>query len=93
MGGLIIDDADYIENECDNIIKLIKGIIDYSNKEVILVIYLKSTFWINLIKEYNIPDLKNINNIFKLRMLYKEYNNLVNIIYEYEPKDSKNKKK
>ena len=87
-----LDDADYLENECDNIIKLIKGIIDYSNKEVILVIYLKSTFWINLIKEYNIPDLENINNIFKLRMLYKEYNNLVNIIYEYEPKDSKKKK-
>ena len=87
-----LNDADYLENECDNIIKLIKGIIDYSNKEVILVIYLKSTFWINLIKEYNIPDLENINNIFKLRMLYKEYNNLVNIIYEYEPKDSKKKK-
>jgi hypothetical protein len=88
-----LDDADKIENECGNIIKLIKGIIAFSNKERILAIYLKSTFWINLIKEYNIPDWENINNIFKLRILYKEYNNLVNTIYEVEAKDSNKTKK
>ncbi len=30
-----LDDADKIENECGNIIKLIKGIIAFSNKEKI----------------------------------------------------------
>jgi len=54
---------------------------------------LESTFWINLIKEYNIPNWENIRNIFNLRVLYKEYNDLVNIIYEDEPKDSESKEK
>jgi len=53
---------------------------------------LKSTFWINLIKEYNIADWENINNIFELRKLYKEYNNLVNKLYKVEPKAQKKKK-
>jgi len=88
-----LDDVDKIENECDNIIKLIKGIIDFSYKERSLAIYLKSTFWINLIKEYNIPDWENINNIFKLRKIYKDYYNLVNKIYEDEPKDLNKKNK
>ena len=54
---------------------------------------MKSTFWINLIKEYNIPDWENINNIFKLRKIYKDYYNLVNKIYEDEPKDLNKKNK
>ena len=87
-----LDNADKIDNECGNIIKLIKEIITFSHKEKILVIYLKSTFWINLIKEYNIPDLENINNIFKLRLLYKDYNDLVNTLYEEDPKGIKKKK-
>ena len=87
-----LDNADKIDNECGNIIKLIKDIIRFSHKEKILVIYLKSTFWINLIKEYNIPDWENINNIFKLRLLYKDYNDLVNTLYEEDPKGLKKKK-
>ena len=87
-----LDNADKIDNECGNIIKLIKDIITFSHKEKILVIYLKSTFWINLIKEYNIPDWENINNIFKLRLLYKDYNDLVNTLYEEDPKGLKKKK-
>jgi hypothetical protein len=89
-----LENADKIENECHIIIELIKKIIAFSKKEQILAIYLKSTFWINLIKEYNIPDWENINNIFKLREVYKEYNGLVNEINEIfkdEEKDSKKK--
>lgn len=51
-----LENASKIENECGNIIKLIKDIISFSEKENILALYLKSTFWINYIKEYNIPD-------------------------------------
>jgi len=87
-----LENAEKIENECGNIIKLIKDIISFSEKEEILAIYLKSTFWINLIKEYNIADWENINNIFELRKLYKEYNNLVNKLYKVEPKAQKKKK-
>ena len=87
-----LEDAEKIENECGTIIKLIEEIIKFSHKEKILAIYLKSTFWINLIKEYNIPDWENINNIFKLRMLYRKYNNLVNTLYEKEPKTHQKKK-
>ena len=77
-----VDSLNNIENECTNIIKLIKDIIAYSHKEQFLVIYLKSTFWINLIKEYNIPDWENISNIYSLRELYKLYYNLVDKLYE-----------
>jgi len=88
-----LDDTDKIENECGNIIKLTKEIISFSHKEKFLALYLRSTFWINLINEYNIPDWENINNIFNLRKLYKEYSKLVNTIYEDEAKDSNKKKK
>jgi hypothetical protein len=88
-----LESTEKIENECGNIIKLIKDIIAFSEKEEILAIYLKSTFWINLIKEYNISDWENINNIFKLRLLYKEYNNLVNKLYKVEPKAQKKRKR
>ena len=57
-----------IENECYFIINLIEQIIKFSEKEKTLNIYLKSEFWINLIKEYNIPDLENIIAI-KLKMI------------------------
>ncbi len=66
--------------------------IKFSEKEKILVIYLKSTFWINLIKEYNFPDWENISNCHKLRELYKNYNALINNLYEDDPKKSVHKK-
>ena len=56
------------------------------------MIYLKSTFWINLIKEYNFPDWENISNCHKLRELYKNYNSLINNLYEDDPKKSVHKK-
>ena len=68
--------------EIDNINKLIEEIINYSKEKNSLLIYLKSTFWINLIKEYNKPDLININNCYILRLLFKKYNNLINILYK-----------
>jgi len=32
--------------------------IKYSSDNKMLVIYIKSTFWIYLLKQYNIPDWK-----------------------------------
>jgi hypothetical protein len=86
-----------VECECDKIIELIEKLIKFSEKERTLVIYLKVTFWINLIKQYDIPDWENINNLHKLRELFKKYNNLINFLYEEknedDTKDKKNKKK
>ena len=73
-----LDEVKKIKNECDNIIQLIVDIIGYFKKENIFSLYLKNSFWSNLINEYNNPNWENINNIYKLRELYKEYNNLVN---------------
>ena len=82
-----------LENECDNIIKLIEGIMEFSKKEKILAIYLKTTFWINIIKEYDIPDWENLIKIHKLRELFKKYHKLINFLYEENiEEDSKNKK-
>ena len=80
-----------IESECDNIKKLIEEIIEFSEKEKFLVIYLKSTFWINLIKEYNTPDWENISKLHKLRELYKSYNNLINNLFPDNKKKNENK--
>ena len=71
-----------IENECNSILEIIKKIIEFSKIENIIAIYLYSPFWINLIKEYDIPDWENIRNIHNLRKLYKEYNQLINDLYE-----------
>ena len=79
-------------NELDNIIKLIKNIIKFSSSNEILAIYIKSTFWIYLLKLYNIPDWENINNCYNLRNVYKEYNKLINELYRDIPKISESKK-
>ena len=84
-----------IKNELDIIENLIKNIISYSKENSTLAVYIKDTFWIQLLKEYDIPDWENINNCFKLRKLFKEYNNLINILFheETKPLESKKKKK
>ena len=91
-----IDRLQAIENECDNIIKLIEKLIEFSKKQKALAVYMKSTFWINLIKKYDIPNWENINNLHKLRDIYKKYNNLINLLYEEKTegdiKSKKNKK-
>ena len=51
----------------------------FSKENKILAIYLKVTFWINLIKQYDIPDWENIDKLNNLRELYKKYNDLINI--------------
>ena len=68
--------------EIENIIKTIKEIINFSKEKNILLIYLKSTFWKNIIKQYDRPDIENINNCYELRLLFKKYNNLINILYK-----------
>ena len=47
-----------------------------------MAIYLNGSFWLNLIKEYNIPDWGNISYCYKLRKLYKKYKALINSLYE-----------
>ena len=88
-----LDRLQAIENECDNIIKLVEGIMIFSEKENILGIYLKTTFWINIIKEYDISDWENINNLHKLRVLFKKYNKLINFLYEENIEEGKKNKK
>ena len=72
---------------------MIKNIISYSKENSTLAVYIKDTFWIQLLKEYDIPDWENINNCFKLRKLFKEYNNLINILFPEETKTQESKKK
>ena len=69
-------------NGIDNTIKLIQEIIQYSKDNEILIIYLKSELWINLLKQYNKPDLKDIDSCYHLREIFKEYNNLINTLYK-----------
>ena len=78
----IIEEIVNIKNECDIIIKLIESIIKFSENEKILAIYIRSTFWTNLLEQYDFPDWENIDNCYKLRKLYKKYNNLVNKLYD-----------
>ena len=70
------------QKEINSIINSIKEIIKYSTDNKILIIYLKSEFWIVLLKQYNIPDIKNIDSCHRLRDLYKEYNNLIDSLYK-----------
>ena len=81
--------AQAIETECNVIIKLIEDLMKFSKENKILAIYLKVTFWINLIKQYDIPDWENINKLNNLRELYKKYNDLINILYEKNDKKKK----
>ena len=78
-----------IETECNVIIKLIEDLMKFSKENKILAIYLKVTFWINLIKQYDIPDWENIDKLNNLRELYKKYNDLINILYEKNDKKKK----
>ena len=78
----VLEEVVNIENECHKIVKLIESIINYADKEKILAIYIRSSFWINLLEQYKFPDWENISNCHNLRELYKKYNNLVNKLYE-----------
>ena len=81
------------ENELDVIIESIENIIKFSYANLILAIYINSTFWTYLLKQYNIPDLENINNCYMLRELFKKYKNLINEIYKEEAKNFESNKK
>ena len=78
--------------EIDNIIDLIEQINDYSKNKKKLLLYFTSTFWINLLKQYNKPDLENIKKCHKLRNIFKEYNNLINNLFKDDTNDDKNNK-
>ena len=78
----VIKRADNNMNGIDNTIELIQEIIQYSKDNEILIIYLKSELWINLLKQYNKPDLKDIDSCYHLREIFKEYNNLINTLYK-----------
>ena len=77
------------KKEIDFIRELILDIIDFSNNNEILIIYLTSEFWINLLKQYNKADMENINNCYRLREIYKKYYKLINNIYKETDDDNK----
>ena len=51
-------------------------------KKEYLLIYLNNSFWIYLLKQYNKPELTNIDNCYKLRKLFKKYKDLINALYK-----------
>ena len=57
-----IEFTNNIVNECNIIIKLIEKIITFSEEKKTLLIYIRSTFWINLLDQYKFPDWENISN-------------------------------
>ena len=57
-----IEFTNNIVNECHIIIKLIEKIITFSEEKKTLLIYIRSTFWINLLDQYKFPDWENISN-------------------------------
>ena len=75
------------KTELDKIIGLIEKLIEFSNDNQILAIYLKKSFWSFLLKQYNKPDLTYIDNCNRLREVFKKYKDLINNIY----KDSSDK--
>ena len=78
------------KNELDTIISLIEEIIDHSNANKKLLVYFTSEFWINLLKQYNKPDIENIDNCYKLRILFKKYRNFIKDLFKDNDK-SENK--
>ena len=86
----LIRREDKDKKEIDFIINLIKDIIDFSNDNEILLIYLASEFWKNLLKQYNKVDMENIDNCYRIREIYKKYFKLINKLYK-EPDDNNKK--
>ena len=72
--------------EMKTIIPSIESIINYSKDKKVLLVYFTSNFWIQILKEYNIPDDINIENCFKLRETFINYNKLVNELFKNEKK-------
>ena len=85
--NLKIIKKEYSENnkektELDNIINIVKQLIEYSKNNSILAIYLQTGFWKNLLKQYSKPDLAYIDKCYRIRNLFKEYKDLVNNLYD-----------
>ena len=78
------------KKEINFIVTLIEDLIKFSNNNKILIIYLKSEFWINLLKQYNKANMENINNCYQLRELYKKYYHLINNLYNETDDEKKN---
>ena len=73
------------ETELDKIINIIEKLIQFSNDNQILAIYLKTSFWKYLLKQYNKPELKYIDNCSRLRNVFKKYKDLINALYKDSP--------
>ena len=74
------------KNELVTIISFIEKIIDFSYDKKKLLVNFTSEFWINLLKKYNKSDIENIDNCYKLRILFKKYHNLVQDLFKDEDK-------
>ena len=71
---ILNDDLEIIKKqknkEMETIIPAIKSIKDYSKEKKVLLVYFTSSFWIKLLREYNIPDYVNIKYCYKLREIF-----------------------
>ena len=79
--------------EIDNIIAMIRSIIDFSREKNKLLIYFSSNFWINILKHYNEPNAINIDKCFELRKLYVEYYKLIDKLFKESKKEDEKKMK
>ena len=73
------------DKEIKNIFSKIESILNFCEKENILLIYFSSNFWKNILKHYKEPSAINIDICFNLRELLKKYYELINKLF----KDSK----
>ena len=70
--------------EIDIIIDSIKSIIEFSEKNDLLLIYFTINFWKNLLKHYNDPNALNINIHYRPREKFNEYNDFINKLSKNE---------
>ena len=68
--------------EMNDIIQAIKSIINYSKEKKVLLVNFTSNFWIQLLKEYNVPNIIIIKKCYELRNIFFEYNDLVNEFFK-----------
>ena len=70
------------KTELDIIISIVEQLIEYSNNNLILAIYLKVGFWKYILEQYNKPDLTYIDSCYRIRDLFKKYKDLINVLYQ-----------
>ena len=68
----------------DKFIKELEEILDFSNKEKKLMVFLSGIFWKGMTEVLDKPSDDNIDNLYKLRGNFKKYLKLVKEIYKID---------